>query len=555
MRKLIKQFILLSALLSSSIMAMPLVGITPNDYSYHDQSAALGTTITVPYLVTNNTPATLSSITATGLPSGITSTTCANIAPHSSCTLKISITSRLTSKPGSIRAPFQVCAHGSSTGCTNVDATYQIDINVTDNNTFLAITDIHLKDGKPATIAYGEDTGDALWQSTKTEISTLINEQDPKFIVLLGDLPAHHDIPNLPQNLGAVLTGFSNHEAISRENIPVFFVFGNNDSLTSNYGPFSNNGVNLFSLDPQHNTPENKGWPALNANPDCSISPTTACTYTTTAPMPQQHAEDMAHAQSLGYYSAYPLGSTIQLRFISMNTIIFSHEYAITGAAQLAQAQAQMDWLASQLASASANGEAVYIGMHIPPGDDAFNHGEDMWNDTLILNNGMTFRNAFIALMAQYKNTVRVIMSGHTHLSELRAIYADRGLNDLSVLDVGIPGLTPQHFNNASMQLYLYNHHFELTETKTFFTLPAATNWNSYSFRNDYQCPAGSIMLSCVADKLLPKLSDWKLSTQPIMNNIYELNYGVRAPEYDPSLNNYSSWLAILSAIQVVPRA
>ena len=115
------------------------------------------------------------------------------------------------------------------------------------------------------------------------------------------------------------------------------------------------------------------------------------------------------------------MGSATPLRLISLNSIIFSHEYALTGDAQLTAAQEEFDWLAAQLASAATNGEAVYIAMHIPVGEDAFNHGKDMWNDTLLLNNGLRFRDAFLALAAQYKNTIRVVMSAHTHLAELRA--------------------------------------------------------------------------------------------------------------------------------------
>ncbi len=541
------------SLLSPLALGSSSMSITPVDYSYHEPAIALGTTLTVPYLIKNNSPIPLFNVTAKRLPSGITSSNCAKIVPYGSCQLKLKIPAELTNQPGVIRSRFQVCAGNAPFTCTWVEAKKQLNITVTNMNTFLAITDIHFKAGKSSAITYGQDTGDSLWSSTQAELTTLIAEQAPKFIVLLGDLPAHHDDENLEKNISAVLQGFSGLEAISQNDMPVFYVFGNNDSLVVDYGTFSTGTTNLFSLDPQHNSPETKGWPALNANPDCNVSPTTACTYTTTHPMPTEHADDMAYAQTDGYYSAYPLGSASRLRLISLNSVIFSHEYALTGASQLAAAQKEMDWLAAQLASAAANGDAVYLAMHIPVGNDAFNHSEDMWNSKLVLGNGKKFRDNFLSLMSQYQDTVRIFMAGHTHLSELRALYADTALTNLSVLGVGIPSITPQHYNNPGLQVYLYDNNYRLNEAKTFFTTPNASNWKNYSFQDDYSCPKNTSMLECVQKAFLPQLSDWKFAPQPIPHNRYEMNFSLRAPYIDPSTGGLSSWLEILNAIQVVP--
>nr|MDQ2993681.1 metallophosphoesterase [Pseudomonadota bacterium] len=448
---------------------------------------------------------------------------------------------------------FKVRASGQPCRCTWVHPNNRLNITVANNNTFLAITDIHLSAGKTAAITYGQDTNDPLWDSTLAKISNLTTEQMPQFILLLGDLPAHRDKANHEKNIGTVLRSFSGLPAISQSQLPVFFVFGNNDSLTVNYGPFANDATNLFSLDPEHNSPEAKGWPALNANPDCSVSPRKACTYTTTASMPTEHAEDMLYAQTKGYYSAYPLGRAYPLRFIALNSIIFSHEYYQSGATQREQAQQQMDWLAQQLASAGANHEGVYIAMHIPIGKDAFNHGADMWNDTLLLNNGLKFRDSFLALMSQYKQNVRAVLTGHTHFNEYRALYADQSLTNLSVLGVGVPGITPNHYNNPGMQIYLYDPAYQLTEAKTFFTTPDISEWKSYSFQNDYACSKNSTMLNCVAQSLLPNLAKSNRADELLLQNQYQTNYALRAPNFDPSKGGYSDWFTILNAIQVVP--
>lgn len=419
------------------------------------------------------------------------------------------------------------------------------------NQAFLAISDMHLNASDAADIHYGEDTGINLWESTKNELNHLITEQKPRFVVLTGDLPKHNDRTNLPTNIATVLKSLADLEAIHDNNLPVFYAFGNNDSLTQNYGSYFDGTHNLFYLDPEHGSPAIKGWPTLNANPDCSVSPDFACTYTTTKPMPQEHAMDMAHAvQGDGYYSAYPLGSHVPLRLISLNTVLFSRKSAINGSTQLKAIQNEMDWLEAQLASASKNNESVYIIMHIPVGKDAFYSGRDMWNTTLTLKNGKSIHDAFLALMIQYQNIIRVLISGHTHKDELRALYSQNSM-DMEVLGVGVPGITPNHFNNPGMQIFSYDPTFQLTEAKTFYTTPVPGEWKMYSFREDYQCAKNSTLFSCVKNNILPKLSAWKLEAKQLPSNPYEINYSVRNSEYIPII--ITSWYDILSAIQVKP--
>lgn len=423
---------------------------------------------------------------------------------------------------------------------------------IINKSTFLAISDIHLNNSNASSITYGQDSGIELWNNVKNKMTDIIHKQTPKFIILLGDLPNHNDLINLQTNIAAVLKGLSGLDAISKKNIPVFYAFGNNDSLENNYGPYAFNGQNLFILDTEHNSPATKGWPTLNANPDCTISPSFACTYTTTSPMPATHASDMAHVMNDGYYSAYPLGGKVPLRLISLNTVIFSRSSLITGSAQLYAVQTEMDWFEDQLASAKANNEFVYIIMHIPVGMDAFYNldDHDMWNSTLILNNGLRFRDAFLVIMEKYKDNIRIVLSGHTHEDELRALYSNKALKKMSALDLGVPGVTPSHFNNPAIQIYLFDPLFRLEEIKTYYTTPTPTDWKIYSFLIDYNCPKNSTIFSCVSFKILPQLSIWKLKPQPIAGNPYELNYPTRAPDYNPSPSN---WLTILDTIQVIP--
>lgn len=502
--------------------------ISPIGYHYHDPAVAKGSVVNIPYEITNQGHKPLKNVFVAFLPIGATATRCDSVDSHGGhCRITISLPSRLTERTRSLRSRFLVCGYNPVLNCSWVDGNNKININIVNANTFLTVTDVHLKAGNANDITYGQDTGDKLWASTLSLINKLIGEQRPKFMLLLGDLPAHRDRENLAKNISGVLTGVSQLQAIKNKNLPVFFVFGNNDSLKVNYGPIAEsqeNPVNLFSLDSGQN------WPTLNTNPDCNTSPRAACTY----------PKDMVYAQSRGYYSAYPMGSAVPLRFIALNTVMFSCEYYLSGDAQLAVAQAEMDWFAEQLAEAQAKGEAVYIGMHIPMGDDAFNHSEDMWNDKIKLRNGMTLRNAFLMLMDQYKDTIRVVMSGHTHYNEMRAMYPDTALSRLSVLDLGVPGITPNHYNNPGFQLYLFDTRYQLVDQKTFYTTPTPSAWLSYSFIDDYQCGWNVTLLQC-ANRVLPQLPQ----------DLYKKNFPARAVGYDP--NGVSSWDAILQAVKLAP--
>src|SRR5690348_16834181 len=105
------QFVLAIGLycFSSAMLARPLITITPQDYTYHDQSVAQNSSLTVPYTITNNTPATLYQVTASKLPHGVTSSVCPLLEPGSSCTLNITVPATLTRTPRMIESRFQVC--------------------------------------------------------------------------------------------------------------------------------------------------------------------------------------------------------------------------------------------------------------------------------------------------------------------------------------------------------------------------------------------------------------------------------------------------------------
>lgn len=384
-------------------------------------------------------------------------------------------------------------------------------------DTFISLSDIHL-DKKKADSRYGDETSIALLNQLIEKVESVIQHDHPKFILLLGDLPLHTKEAQQNEAASNTQLALKKLRALSTANLPLFYVTGNNDPLDGNYRTFTNKkGQTPLSLDPNH------GWPALHAKPLCRQSPHTACIISE------------PNALYLGFYSAYPLGSQTKLRLIVMNTVIFSPWYKSgQGTTQHQSVQKELTWLAKQLAAAKNNGEAVIIAMHIPPGQDAYS-GKSMWTTTVRLHNGQTILQSFVSLVSEYHSIIRGILTGHTHMDEIRMLIGPD--NKLKVVATSTPGLSVDHQNNPGFKVYLYNHqNFDLIDYVTYYTIPGSKAWGnkSYSFQHDYRCQSQNI-LTCLENT----------SKQDLQNNAKK-NYAVRNPDYQPK-----SWQAVYDAITI----
>jgi sphingomyelin phosphodiesterase acid-like 3 len=343
------------------------------------------------------------------------------------------------------------------------------------NPIFLFLSDIHL-DATTDTTAYGVDTGLDLWNlflAKADEVLSALNA--PQFIVYTGDLPAHYAPINgsmyIPVdqrathngNLTAILTSLRN--MANKHNKPLFYLPGNNDGLAGDYYSFTDSaGQTPLSLVPDAKNP----YPALNINRAGKKAP---CLVSNPHP-------------TMGYYSAYPIPG---LRLIALNTVMNSKKFVVNDGSNIdADRKQQMKWLATQLAAAKENGEKVYLAMHVPPGMDAFS-SKPMWDTHKGKAKDL---NEFLGLVAKYQSTITGILTGHTHMEEVRRLYDSTGQNILEV-SVGCPGVTPQHGNNPGFKTVEYNAaNKELMDFTTYYTLPTATGtWgtNTYTFSSAYQ--------------------------------------------------------------------
>jgi sphingomyelin phosphodiesterase acid-like 3 len=144
-----------------------------------------------------------------------------------------------------------------------------------------------------------------------------------------------------------------------------------------------------------------------------------------------------------GYYSAEPLGP--QLRVIGLNSNSF-----VTAAPSSTEAATELGWLNSQLASAQAAGQKVWILMHVPPGANSQAMAADtpgqLGEDNVSMNWNMSVQATFMTTLEKYSSEVTLILAGHTHMDEYRMLPSGNVLEQL-------PGISPCFGNNPAYKI------------------------------------------------------------------------------------------------------
>jgi hypothetical protein len=123
-----------------------------------------------------------------------------------------------------------------------------------------------------------------------------------------------------------------------------------------------------------------------------------------------------------------------------------------------------------------------------------------MW--TAKLGDGRSALAAFLALVGEYRETIKLLMSSHTHFDELRLLTDAQGR--VATLGISIPAISPVHGNNPALKLVtLAADGFAPMATKTLYSTPESVAWGdqAYSFAADYGCAIGQTLLACVAGK------------------------------------------------------
>ena len=305
-----------------------------------------------------------------------------------------------------VMVPFLTSALFCSTGSFAASAgdTNQID--------FALISDPHVDINgykainiNPDSSHKGDDLDRPSFITLMSKFSTELPQlpENPSFVVVLGDLPSHNAGSKRVQYLDSIFQTF--YEQLNP--MPMFYSFGNNDSIERNYGQFKYKGNSAYEILKQVT---GKGG-FLSSGTQCPSS---------SEPCMINKNEDY------GYYSAY-IGD--HLKLISLNSVIFVSRPGFSPSRK--GDTEQLQWLRNELKQSQANKEQVILTMHVAP---------NSWMSE--------YKSPFKDIINAYPNVVIGLFAAHSHYDELRAIKTSKQ----TIPVIFSAGLSTGHGNAASFK-------------------------------------------------------------------------------------------------------
>ncbi len=274
--------------------------------------------------------------------------------------------------------------------------------------------------------APGFDTNYALFSSTLDAARAA--GQPYEYVLVTGDLLGH-DFPQKYRHSQGDNAGYQDFAIktmsfVSRAvqqafpSLPVFFVFGNNDSILGDYAP---PGARLL-------TAMQKEWKTV----------------------PQQAARKDFLAG--GYYVA-PNPTVPDAEFVVLNTSYFSIQPSpvpVTNEDSL-----ELKWFQAQLDRIQLAHHSASILMHIPPGVDPTSAAAPgrcanprfFWKKPLL--------DSFLAIVAAHKDILRDAFAGHTHINDFRVLTDDKGAAYFQVHIA--PGVSRDHHSPSGFEIGVYD--------------------------------------------------------------------------------------------------
>lgn len=188
-----------------------------------------------------------------------------------------------------------------------------------------------------------------------------------------------------------------------------------------------------------------------------------------------------------GYYSVTMTAPMQRTRLIVVNDIFLASTYKSCAAtANEAPAEAQMKWLAAQLAQARKMHQRVWVMGHIPPGVNPFATAKKSPEKvcapagTPDAGPAMFMRDESLGdTMLKYADVIKLGIFGHTHSDEMRLL----GTGDNGVALKMVPSITPVYGNNPA---FLVAQVDPPTATMTDYTMYSAPDAAGSSWAKEY---------------------------------------------------------------------
>ena len=303
---------------------------------------------------------------------------------------------------------------------------------------FLVITDIHLssisKHVMDINPSKGKLENDLDLVSFK-KLLKILNENikkgnisQPKFILCLGDLVGHLRTTTK----GVIQDEIIVFNALKKNfpKVPIFYVFGNKDSLAIDYGPFSVINLPKKDVSPYEIAQSRASWKNgfLSSGKICQSD-----RKETNFPCLLQIEKTQ------GYYSAY---LAPKLRLIALNSVLFS---VLRKQVTEQDASKQLQWLKSQLECAKVSQESVLLAMHIPPGKNVYDNSS-FWlpKEEAI----------FFKIISRYHDRIIGILVAHTHAEELKII---KDVSNKNINGVYFTAASTTHGNAPSVKIFYFD--------------------------------------------------------------------------------------------------
>ena len=196
-------------------------------------------------------------------------------------------------------------------------------------------------------------------------------------------------------------------------------MFGNNDSIESNYGKFENKKESPYTIAMESGFKNGFLSTGIKCDKDSKKQ-----VY------PCIRDEDIKR----GIFS---ISLKKNLTLLGMNSVMFSPHSRVDNAASFSE----MTLLDKELKSAEKNKTQVLIAMHIPVGNNVYD-GSHFWiKDDY---------EEFLHLLSIHKRVVKGILVGHTHMEEFKTL-------DFSGTQIGeyfTAGLSTSHGNSPSFKIF-----------------------------------------------------------------------------------------------------
>ncbi|MBI2785467.1 MAG: metallophosphoesterase [Legionella longbeachae] len=347
---------------------------------------------------------------------------------------------------------------------------------------FLTISDIHF--GKNNLSRDGEDTGPEFLKITMKEFKKLSKNVD--FILFLGDLPTH-SLFNRAKKEEYEKTVFDSLFANDIGLKPIFYIAGNNDSLSGNYQPFESNGISPLNF-ASH-------WTGSCAHCKGLII-------------------DESHMRHDGYYSSYVIPGNKEIILIALNATQWTKTPLLSRYPnQEKDALMQLSWLDKELKK--HRGKQLLIAMHEAPGKSY--KGKPIWHKRYLQD--------FIKILSKNSKLYGEItlLTGHSHMDEIRKIHLADGKN---LYAYSTPGISRIHHNYPGMKIFTLNKKMQIKNFTTYYT-SHLNKWDNQHYQA-LNTPS-AIFSRCRSTTLSECLN--KLSSQQVCENVEQgLFYGVKSP-------------------------